>query len=131
MPKLSRREFIGVTIGAAAIAGAGVLVGKQPHVEESIVVGSGSIDRSIRKPTDRVRLGKSGLTVSLVGVGTGSMGWAHPSNQTRLGQEAFTRLIRHALDSGITFFDLADQYGSNPYFPPPLKRAPPAPSTIP
>jgi aryl-alcohol dehydrogenase-like predicted oxidoreductase len=63
-----------------------------------------------------VRLGKSGLTVSLVGVGTGSVGWAHASNQTRLGQEAFTRLMRHALDNGITFFDLADQYGSNPYF---------------
>jgi len=74
MSKLSRREFIGATIGAAAIAGAGVLAGKKPHVEESIAVGSPSIDRSITKPTDRVRLGKSGLTISLVGIGTGSMG---------------------------------------------------------
>jgi predicted aldo/keto reductase-like oxidoreductase len=71
-----------------------------------------------------VRLGKSGLTASLVGIGTGSMGWAHSSNQTRLGQEAFTRLMRHALDSGITFFDLADQYGSNPYFRAAMKGVP-------
>jgi len=124
MSKVSRRDFIGATIGATAIAGAGLMIGKQPRAEESIVVGSASVDRSITKPTDRVRLGKSGLTVSLVGIGTGSMGWGHSSNQTRLGQEAFTRLTRHALDSGITFFDLADQYGSNPYFRSAMKGVP-------
>ncbi len=124
MSKVSRRDFIGATIGATAIAGAGLMIGKQPRAEESIVVGSASVDRSITKPTDSVRLGKSGLTVSLVGIGTGSMGWGHSSNQTRLGQEAFTRLTRHALDSGITFFDLADQYGSNPYFRSAMKGVP-------
>ena len=124
MIKFNRREFIGATIGATAIAGAGVLIAKQPPAEESIVVGPGTVDRSITKPTDGVRLGKSGLTVSLVGVGTGSMGWAHASNQTRLGQETFTRLMHHALDNGITFFDLADQYGSNPYFRTAMKGVP-------
>jgi aryl-alcohol dehydrogenase-like predicted oxidoreductase len=124
MSKVSRRDFIGATIGATAIAGAGLMLGKQPRAEESIVVGSASVDRSITKPTDSVRLGKSGLTVSLVGIGTGSMGWGHSSNQTRLGQETFTRLTRHALDSGITFFDLADQYGSNPYFRSAMKGVP-------
>ena len=116
MTRVSRREFIGATFGATAIAGAGLLIGRHPLAGDNIVPGSATIDPSITKPTDRVRLGKSGLTVSLVGVGTGSVGWAHASNQTRLGQEAFTRLMRHALDNGITFFDLADQYGSNPYF---------------
>jgi 1-deoxyxylulose-5-phosphate synthase len=116
MTKVSRREFIGATFGATAIAGAGLLISRQPLAVDSIVAGSSAVDSSITKPTDRVRLGKSGLTVSLVGVGTGSVGWAHASNQTRLGQETFTRLMRHALDNGITFFDLADQYGSNPYF---------------
>jgi aryl-alcohol dehydrogenase-like predicted oxidoreductase len=116
MTKVSRREFIGATFGATAIAGAGLLIARNPLAGDSIVPGSATVDSSITKPTDRVRLGKSGLSVSLVGVGTGSVGWAHASNQTRLGQEAFTRLMRHALDNGITFFDLADQYGSNPYF---------------
>jgi aryl-alcohol dehydrogenase-like predicted oxidoreductase len=54
--------------------------------------------------------------VSLVGIGTGSGGWARQSNQTRLGQEEFTRQMRHAFDNGINFFDLADQYGSHPFF---------------
>jgi predicted aldo/keto reductase-like oxidoreductase len=116
MTKVSRREFIGATFGATAIAGAGLLIARQPPEVDNIVAVSATVDPSIKKPTDRVRLGKSGLTVSLVGVGTGSVGWGHASNQTRLGQEAFTRLMRHALDNGITFFDLADQYGSNPYF---------------
>jgi aryl-alcohol dehydrogenase-like predicted oxidoreductase len=116
MTRVSRREFMGATFGATAIAGAGFLIAKHPLAGDSIVAGSATVDSSVKTPTDRVHLGKSGLTVSLVGVGTGSVGWAHASNQTRLGQEAFTRLMRHALDNGITFFDLADQYGTNPYF---------------
>src|SRR4051794_13289235 len=106
MAKVSRREFIGATFGATAIAGAGLLIARQPLAVDNIAPVSATVNPSIKKPTDRVPLGKSGLTVSLVGVGTGSIGWGHASNQTRLGQEAFTRLMRHALDNGITFFDL-------------------------
>jgi predicted aldo/keto reductase-like oxidoreductase len=46
-------------------------------------------------------------------MGTGSVGVQHSSNQVKLGQEKFTRLVRHAFDSGITYFDTADQYGSH------------------
>ena len=74
------------------------------------------VDPTIKSPTDKVSLGKTGLKISLVGIGTGTHGWNHESDQTRQGQETFTRLMRHAHDNGITFFDLADQYGSNPYF---------------
>src|SRR4051794_32819177 len=102
--KVSRREFMGATFGATAIAGAGLLIARHPSAEENVVAASLRVDPSIKRPTDRVRLGKSGLTVSVVGVGTGSVGWGHSSNQTRLGQAAFTRLMRHALDNGITFF---------------------------
>jgi predicted aldo/keto reductase-like oxidoreductase len=70
----------------------------------------------IKNATDRVSLGRTGLRVSLVGIGTGSNGTGHRSNQTDLGQEAFTKLMRHAFDKGINLFDLADQYGSNPFF---------------
>lgn len=66
--------------------------------------------------TDKVKLGKSGLTVSFVGIGTGTQGYGNQSVQTRLGQRVFTQLMRHALESGITLFDLADNYGSNPFF---------------
>ena len=69
-----------------------------------------------KRPTDLVPLGRTGIRISVVGIGTGSHGWAGASNQTRLGQEGFTRIVRHALDSGVTLFDLADQYGSHRYF---------------
>jgi aryl-alcohol dehydrogenase-like predicted oxidoreductase len=116
MTKLTRRKFIG-TMAAAGLAGAGGCV---PSAESAGAPAAPplpfAIDPAIKSPADRVPLGRSGVRASVVGVGTGSVGWGGSSNQTRLGQEAFTRLMRHALDGGVTLYDLADQYGSNPYF---------------
>ena len=114
MDKLSRRNFIALT--ATGALGAGVLAGRGLPADAPTASAPFVVDPAIKSPIDRVRLGKTGLKISVVGIGTGTVGVNHQSNQTRLGQEAFTRLMRHAHDSGITFFDLADQYGSNPYF---------------
>ncbi len=62
---------------------------------------------ALRTATDRVTLGRSGVVVSRLGMGTGTNGG---QVQRALGQEAFTRLIRHGLERGITFFDTADNY---------------------
>jgi aryl-alcohol dehydrogenase-like predicted oxidoreductase len=75
-------------------------------------------------PTDKVTLGKTGIQVSLIGMGTGSVGSGQASNQTRLGVKGFTRVVRHALDHGICFFDVADQYGSHTYLREALKGVP-------
>jgi aryl-alcohol dehydrogenase-like predicted oxidoreductase len=71
-----------------------------------------------------VTLGKSGIQVSLVGMGTGSVGSGQASNQTRLGVKEFTRVVRHALDHGVRFFDVADQYGSHVYLREALRGVP-------
>jgi aryl-alcohol dehydrogenase-like predicted oxidoreductase len=118
MSRLGRRKFLGT---AAAAGGALIAAGAAKAGGPSV---PGPVDPLIKSPTDRVRLGRSGLRVSAVGVGTGSVGYAHQSNQTRLGQEAFTRLMRHALDRGVNFFDLADSYGSHPFFARALKGVP-------
>jgi 1-deoxyxylulose-5-phosphate synthase len=124
MGKLNRREFIGTAVAASGVLAAGGAAvesmrrggaGVAPAASAAPAAGF-TVDPSVKSPTDRVRLGRSGLKVSLVGVGTGSIGYAHHSNQTRLGQEEFTRLMRHAFDSGVNFFDLADAYGSHPFF---------------
>jgi aryl-alcohol dehydrogenase-like predicted oxidoreductase len=53
-------------------------------------------------------LGKRGLDVSALGFGCMGMTWAYgPSD----GREAMIKLLREAVDRGITFFDTAEIYG--------------------
>ena len=53
----------------------------------------------------RRNLGKSGLRVSLVGLGCNNFGG-------RIDLEASRRVVHKALDLGITLFDTADSYGN-------------------
>jgi diketogulonate reductase-like aldo/keto reductase len=50
-------------------------------------------------------LGKSGLRVSLVGLGCNNFGG-------RMDLESSTKVIHKAIDAGITLFDTADAYGN-------------------
>jgi 1-deoxyxylulose-5-phosphate synthase len=112
MSVLSRREFLGQSAAAVgALAAAGPLATAAPA-------------RRIHSPTDQVVLGKTGVKTSLIGLGTGSVGVKRSSNQVKLGQEKFTRLVRHAYDRGITYFDTADQYGSHIYLREALRGMP-------
>jgi aryl-alcohol dehydrogenase-like predicted oxidoreductase len=109
---LNRRDFLQATAATTALAAASTTV-------------SAAVRASLPKsPTDLVTLGKTGVQVSLVGMGTGSHGSGQASNQTRLGIKEFTRLVRHALDQGIRLFDVADQYGSHVYLREALKGVP-------
>jgi aryl-alcohol dehydrogenase-like predicted oxidoreductase len=60
-----------------------------------------------------VTLGKVGLQVSRLGIGTGTNGWNHESDQTRLGFNECADLLRFAYDQGVRFWDTADMYGSH------------------
>jgi predicted aldo/keto reductase-like oxidoreductase len=102
MSQLSRREFLGRSAAAAGI----LAVSSRISAEASPV-------RRLTSGADQVVLGRTGIQSSLIGMGTGSVGVRRSSNQVKLGQEKFTKLVRHALDSGITYFDTADQYGSH------------------
>jgi len=62
-----------------------------------------------------IALGQTGIQVSKLAFGTGTNGWGHGSDQTRLGMEAFTDLLVYGYERGITFWDCADQYGSHPH----------------
>lgn len=53
-------------------------------------------------------LGKSGLTVSSLGLGCMGMSWAYGAAGDR---QDMIKLIRDAVDLGVTFFDTAEVYG--------------------
>src|SRR5438067_1625144 len=117
--QLKRREFL----KRSAIGGVGMLVGAR--------LGAIEIDKTPDKkparrfdPFERVTLGKSGLKVSRVCMGTGTSGIQQQSNQTRLGEDHFRRLLRDAYERGVRTFDLADQYGTHPYLIPALDGVP-------
>ncbi|MGM0931040.1 MAG: aldo/keto reductase [Actinomycetota bacterium] len=54
------------------------------------------------------RLGKSGLTVSAVGLGCNNLGRSNTPTETQEGTDA---VVKAALDVGVTLFDVADTYG--------------------
>jgi aryl-alcohol dehydrogenase-like predicted oxidoreductase len=55
-----------------------------------------------------VTLGKSNVKVTRLAFGTGTISG---QVQRDLGQEQFTRLVRHAYDRGIRFFETSETYG--------------------
>ncbi|WP_277451967.1 aldo/keto reductase [Janibacter sp. DB-40] len=57
------------------------------------------------------RLGRSGLTVSAVGLGCNNLGRRGAATQTQEGSDA---VVHAALDAGVTLFDTADTYGAEP-----------------
>jgi aryl-alcohol dehydrogenase-like predicted oxidoreductase len=67
------------------------------------------------RATDLVPLGRTGIKVSRLALGTGYNGFARASAQTRLGASACVDLLRHGYDQGIRFLDMADLYGSHEY----------------
>jgi 1-deoxyxylulose-5-phosphate synthase len=88
----TRREFLKTGLAAGTLA------------------VSGALPLSARRgsATDVVMLGRSGVNVTRLAFGTGSFSG---QVQRELGQDAFTRLVRHAYDRGIRFFETAESYG--------------------
>jgi 1-deoxyxylulose-5-phosphate synthase len=113
MQKINRRNFLQKSFAGVT----GLAVGsKFPFGLKE----SGSSKNKI----DQVILGKSGIQVSRLAWGTGTNGWKFVSDQTKLGTKDFIQLAQHAFESGITFFDVADIYGSHFYLKEVLKHIP-------
>lgn len=73
----------------------------------------------------RVMLGRTGIEVSQLALGTGTDGLSGSSRQTRLlGVTGLADLLVYAHERGVTFIDAADAYGSHPHVREALKRLP-------
>ena len=95
MSRATRRDFL-KTVAGGVIAGAG---------------GLSLAAKTKRLATDWVTLGNSGVKVTRLALGTGTFSG---KVQRDLGQDQFTRLVRHAYDSGIRFFETAEAYTGMP-----------------
>lgn len=91
MAQYSRRDFLKTSLAAGAIASASNL---PLHADR-------------QSATDWVALGKSDVKVTRLAFGTGSMSG---QVQRDLGQDGVNKLVRHAYDSGIRFFETAESY---------------------
>ena len=110
---MDRRKFI--QTGIAGVAGLSLVRTGLANIQMTV-----PSDISV----DRVKLGKTGLKVSRIAMGTGTKGWNYQSNQTRLGLDNFVKIARHGYERGIRFFDMADMYGSQPFVGKALKELP-------
>ncbi len=113
MDKINRRRFI--RTGVAGMAGLSIA---RSGIANLGYIPAGDVT------VDKVKLGDTGLVVSRMAMGTGTVGYNKGSNQTRLGMEKFVNMFRHAYDRGITFFEMADGYGSHPYVGEVIKSIP-------
>lgn len=128
MERINRREFLSKSLAAAGTVAASsslIAATKNSNKNNNANVNMNmKRELKISSATDLVALGKTGIKVSFLGMGSGSTGWNYSSNQTRLGQKKFTEIVRHALDNGITFLDAADMYGSHTFYREALKGVP-------
>ena len=92
MAHCTRRDFLKTGLAAGTVA----------------VSGSLPLFAQRGSATDVVTLGRSGVKVTRLAFGTGSF---NGQVQRELGQDGFTRLVRHAYDRGIRFFETAESYG--------------------
>ena len=91
MAQYSRRDFLKTGLAAGALATTGTL----------------SLKAEPQTATDWVTLGKTNVKVTRLAFGTGSFSG---QVQRDLGQEQFTRLVRHAHERGVRFFETAESY---------------------
>ncbi len=110
MSEISRREFLA---GATATLGAATLVGPPAFAVETAP--------KIKRGTDLITLGKSGVKATVLGIGTGTRGGRE---QRELGEAGFARLTRYAFERGIRYIDTADNYRMHPLVRAALKGLP-------
>lgn len=112
--KQTRRKFIEST----TLAAGSLLIGAS-YASAAAIAAKPAYDAA-----DKVVLGKSGLKVTRLSLGTGMRGGQRQSNHTRMGLEKFTTLVRGAHERGSRFFDLADLYGTHDFFAQAMRGVP-------
>ncbi len=102
--QVTRRDFIRKS---AEIAGGAALTSSLLTLGNEAVSTTAEAAPKKRSHSDIVTLGKSGVKITRMGLGTGTV---NGKTQRDLGQEGFTKLVHYCYDHGIRYVDTADQY---------------------
>jgi len=116
-PQINRRKFLeqSAVLGAAAALPLGAFAADAPAPAA----------KSIRRASDVIELGPTKIKVSRMGVGTGTYGAGHSSNQIRaLGVNGVADMLTAAYDKGVFLWDTADAYGTHEAVKAALKKVP-------
>ena len=100
---MKRRDFI----NALALS-SGYVLFRNPLIAKAGTAYSSA------DPFQMVRLGKSGLETTLLGIGTGVHAGNRTSFLTRQEKKKSLEVLLHAYNKGIRYFDCADTYGTHP-----------------
>jgi predicted aldo/keto reductase-like oxidoreductase len=109
MSTFNRREYLASMLGAGLYLGAS----RQPLI---------AAENPPAPPL--TTLGKTGIETSRLAFGTGVKSGKKVSMGTKLGFQNYVDLFIHAYERGITFYDLADWYGSHMYLREAMKTIP-------
>lgn len=109
MSAMDRRHFLRLSAAGAIAAGIDVRATAAP------VAATEALTATTVRP-----LGKSGISCTYLGMGTGTRGG---SAQRGEGREGFVGCLEHAHAQGLTYFDLADSYQSHDYMKEALTRS--------
>ena len=100
--KMNRRRFVGALgLGTAHILFSNPLFAATPG------------RFAPNNPVQKIKLGKSGIETSLLGIGTGVHAGNRTSFLTKQDKQKSLDLLHHAYDMGIRNFDCADSYGTH------------------
>ncbi len=100
--KMNRRRFVGALgLGTAHILFSNPLFAATPG------------RFAPNNPVQKIKLGKSGIETSLLGIGTGVHAGNRTSFLTKQDKQKSLDLLHHAYDLGIRNFDCADSYGTH------------------
>ncbi|MDQ1256179.1 MAG: Aldo/keto reductase [Candidatus Hydrogenedentes bacterium] len=111
MTDLDRRGFLKSTAGMLLAA--------------TLMPGRSGAAAALPKAADVRTLGKTGLQCSYLGIGTGFRGSGIGITQQilKMTGDEFVGMLEHAYQRGVTYFDLADRYGSHHYMCEAMKRS--------
>lgn len=111
MNDMDRRGFLKGTAGALAAA--------------AMMPGARGAAAALPRPADMRTLGKTGISCSYLGVGTGVRGSAPgiTAQSMAMSGSEYVGMLEHAYRSGIRYFDLADRYGSHHYMSEAMRRS--------